>query len=385
MFALKSFGAMGSLGSMGSMGSLGGLGQNNLLNSTYLLYDLKKTKSLNGSMAETYKSFIYYMKSNEIPVTFDNLLNTLDSYIKKYNTLNISVSTLSKYPKIKKEVEKLKGEYLKDVFITVFKQSFLSVGLSLYYLYKSTFIESFQTKIKFSVLILLGLSGFFGYIYYTSSKKNHLEESNKRVKALYEDLKSESANFDISQIIISGNTGDGYNVLLSELISEVNTEHKELDNNKQIKCSVTNEISYTITNNLIDISSNDINDIIMSDIRSNDINSNDTESIIDIILSPHSDKIELCQIGEGEIKEELVHEVTQEVKHEEITQEVKHEEITQEVTHEVKHEEVIHEVIPKVKTNKKTEGAKKVPVKKTVTKKTQAKKSSAKSTKSKAK
>jgi len=240
MFALKSFGALGSMGNMGNMGNMGSLGGlNNNIGSTYLLHDLKKTKTLNGSMAETYKSFITYMKLNELKLTYENLLDTLDSYIKKYNTINLSLSTLNKFPKVKKEVDKLRSEYLKESFVTIFKQSFLSIGLTIYYLYKSPFIESFQSKVKISVLILLGLTGFFGYVYYTTSKKNHLEESNKRVKALYDDLKSET-NFDISQIIVSAKTSDTYNSLLSELLNEVNKVN-------EVKCSVTQEI-YTVTN-----------------------------------------------------------------------------------------------------------------------------------------
>jgi hypothetical protein len=367
MFALKSFGALGSMGNMGNMGSLGGL--NNNIGSTYLLHDLKKTKTLNGSMAETYKSFITYMKLNELKLTYENLLDTLDSYIKKYNKLNLSISTLSKFPKVKKEVDKLRSEYLKESFITLFKQSFLSIGLTIYYLYKSPFIESFQSKVKISVLILLGLTGFFGYVYYTTSKKNHLEESNKRVKALYDDLKSET-NFDISQIIVSSNTSDVYNPLLSELISEV---YKKEDN-KEIKYSVTQDITYTIINNsdsrpntplIIDSSSNDINDIIMSDISNNEIiNDSDTESIIDIILSPQSEKEEICQTVNCKVEE--VEEV------DEVKEVKKIENIVNEETIKL---ELKTDLPAKKKPAKKTP-VKKTPVKKTPNKKTPAKKSS---------
>ena len=237
------------------------------------LHDLRRTKNLTGINAETYKNFVSFMKSRNIPITLPNLLQLLEDFSKKYGSQKLQ-------SKFSKDIETLSSTQFKEDMFDLVKNSALTFGVSIYYLIKSNdiisnFKTNFNLKVGVIVLSILIIIGVFLYFYYSSKNRNYYQEVIKNTNNLYDELiyNKEQNDYNIEQIIVSYSGRELYTPLTLVMLNALNDSDGVHDNSIELKEILQENI-----------------------LQKDNMYDNDEEEIIEIQLSPHEDKEDSTQI-----------------------------------------------------------------------------------------
>lgn len=125
---------------MNSKSSLGSM--ENLMNNRVYSYDLQKKKCLSTRNVETYKIFYKFMKEKNIDITLPNLVEQLELFARTYTKQKL-------HYKFSKELDSIKSIVFKQDMFELIQNIGLTIGFTIYYLFKSReYISSFKKILK---------------------------------------------------------------------------------------------------------------------------------------------------------------------------------------------------------------------------------------------